>query len=84
MVLSDGYQPSAAADGGAVVRAMAKSAAHVINTGTSRLHAVFCAAGPGLPAGLDLGLIDNTAVAPFVLERVEAGAAALAAAGRLE
>src|SRR5207302_3090362 len=33
VALSDGYQPSAVADGGAVVRAMAKSAAHVINTG---------------------------------------------------
>jgi hypothetical protein len=60
VVLHDDYQPTAEVDGGPAVRPMAKSAAHVVNTGTDRLHATFAAVGPGLPAGVDLGVVDNT------------------------
>lgn len=60
VVLHDDYQPTAAVDGAPVVRPMRKSASHVVNTGTDRLHATFAAAGPGVPAGTDLGVVDNT------------------------
>lgn len=66
VVLHDDYQPTAAVDGGPVVRPMAKSAAHVVNTGSDRLHAIFAAAGPGLCAGTDLGVVDNTFGAELV------------------
>lgn len=84
VVLHDDYQPTAAVDGGAVVRAMAKSAAHVVNTGASRLHATFAAAGPGISPGADLGVVDNTVSAQLVLRQLgipAPGEAALAAAG---
>jgi hypothetical protein len=70
VVLHDDYQPTAVVDGGPVVRPMAKSAAHVVNTGTDRLHAAFSAAGPGLPAGADLGVVDNTFAAGLVSRRL--------------
>lgn len=84
VVLHDDYQPSAAVDGGAVIRAMPKSAAHVVNTGTSRLHATFAAAGPGIEPGTDLGVVDNTVGARLVLRRLgidPPGPAPLVAAG---
>ncbi|MFD8498262.1 alkaline phosphatase family protein [Amycolatopsis sp. NPDC059657] len=74
LVLDDDYQPSAAVDGGAVVRPMGKTGAHVVNTGTDRLHAVFAAAGPGLSAGLDLGVVDNTLPAALVAHQLGFGA----------
>jgi hypothetical protein len=67
VLLHDDYQPSAAVDGGPVVRPMRKSAAHVVNTGASRLHATFAVAGPGIGAGVDLGVVDNTLAAELVL-----------------
>lgn len=66
VVPHDDYQPTAAVDGGPVVRPMAKSAAHVVNTGSDRLHAIFAASGPGLRAGTDLGVVDNTFGADLV------------------
>jgi hypothetical protein len=57
---ADDWQPSAAVDGGGEVRPMVKSASHVVNSGDSRLLATFAAMGPGLPAGADLGIVDNT------------------------
>ncbi|WP_328915059.1 MULTISPECIES: alkaline phosphatase family protein [unclassified Streptomyces] len=73
VVLADDYQPSSAVDGGPVLRPMPKSAAHVVNTGDDRLHATFAAAGPGLPAGADLGEVDNSLAARLVLHRFGAG-----------
>jgi Type I phosphodiesterase / nucleotide pyrophosphatase len=73
VVLAGDYQPSAGCDGGPVLRPMAKSAAHVVNTGDGRLHATFAAAGPGLPPGADLGEVDNTLAARLVLHRFAAG-----------
>ncbi|MFI5779561.1 alkaline phosphatase family protein [Nocardia sp. NPDC051570] len=73
VVLADNYQPSADCDGGAVVRPLAKSGAHVVNTGDPRLHAAFAAAGPGIPADLDLGVVENTLGAQLVLHQLGAG-----------
>jgi hypothetical protein len=73
VVLSDDYQPTAAADRGAVVRPMIKTAAHVVNTGSDRLHATFAAIGPGIPAGVDLGVLDNTLGAGLVLHELGDG-----------
>lgn len=66
VVLDDDYQPTAVVGGGPVVRPMGKSGAHVVNTGTDRLHATFAAAGPGLAAGDDLGVVANTVAAALV------------------
>ncbi|MEU5693409.1 alkaline phosphatase family protein [Actinosynnema sp. NPDC020468] len=63
LVLGDDYQPSAARDGGPAVRPMVKTGSHVVNTGSDRLHATFAAAGPGIPSGVDLGVVDNTLAA---------------------
>lgn len=71
-VLADDYQPSAVTDGGPAVRPMPKSASHVVNTGDDRLHAVFAAAGPGLPAGTELGVVDNTLAARVVRDALAA------------
>ena len=60
VVLHDDFQPTAEVDSAPAVRPMIQSAAHVVNTGSDRLHATFAAAGPGIPAGIDLGVIDNT------------------------
>jgi Type I phosphodiesterase / nucleotide pyrophosphatase len=56
-------------DGRAVVPAR-KPGAHVTNGGDERLHAVFAAAGPGLPRGQDLGVLDNTRAAALVLDQL--------------
>lgn len=70
VVLADDYQPSAVLNGdGPVVRPTAKSGAHVVNTGSSRLHATFAAAGPGIPEATHLGVVDNTLPAALVLQR---------------
>lgn len=71
LVLHDDYQPSAEIDDGPAVIPMPKAAAHVINTGSPRLHATFSAAGPRLPRDADLGVIDNTHVAGLVLAVLE-------------
>lgn len=73
LVLANDCQPSAAVDGGAVLRSMPKSGAHVINTGDGRLHATFAAMGPGVPAGADLGVVPNTLGARLVLHHLGAG-----------
>ncbi|MGX1885645.1 alkaline phosphatase family protein [Streptomyces sp. NPDC055287] len=71
VVLADDYQPTAQLLGdGAVVRRVPKTGAHVVYTGDSRLHAVHAAVGPGIEAGLDAGLIDNTWPAALVLGRL--------------
>ncbi|KQY22774.1 hypothetical protein ASD16_09115 [Cellulomonas sp. Root485] len=66
LVLADDYQPSAAHHPGQAVRPMLKSASHVVNTGDSRLHATFAAAGPGIPADTDWGTVPNTLPAHLV------------------
>jgi hypothetical protein len=73
IVLSDDYQPTATVDRDAVVRPMTKTAAHVVNTGSARLHATFAAIGPGIPAGIDLGVVDNTLGAGLVLHELGDG-----------
>jgi hypothetical protein len=70
VVLHDDFQPTAEVDGGPAVRRMTKSAAHVVNTGTDRLHATFAAAGPGMPAGINLGVVDNTFSAGLVARQL--------------
>jgi hypothetical protein len=60
VVLKEDWQPSATVDSGSILRPTAKSGGHVVNTGDSRLHATFAARGPGIPAGVDLGVVDNT------------------------
>ncbi|MFE7897976.1 alkaline phosphatase family protein [Streptomyces sp. NPDC057424] len=68
VVLADDYQPSARLLGeGPVVRRAAKTGAHVVNTGDSRLHAVHAAVGPGIRPGAAAGVIDNTQPAALVL-----------------
>ncbi|WP_055480127.1 alkaline phosphatase family protein [Sphaerimonospora mesophila] len=65
--------PSADLSGGASpVHGAAKPGAHVTNGGDDRLHALFAAAGPGLPGGSDLGVIDNTWPAELVLQQLTA------------
>jgi hypothetical protein len=70
VLLHDDYQPTAAVDGGPVVRPMRKSAAHVVNTGTSRLYATFAVAGAGIAEGVNLGLADNRLGAELVLRHL--------------
>jgi predicted AlkP superfamily phosphohydrolase/phosphomutase len=84
LVLRDDFQPSADVGSGEVVRTAAKTGAHVVNTGSSRLHATFAAAGPGLPAGLDLGEVDTTLACELALHQLGAGdvPSMLLAAGR--
>lgn len=68
---ADDYQPSSVLDpGGAVVCATPKSGAHVVNTGDPRLHAIHAALGPGIPAGSDPGVLDNTAPAALVARQL--------------
>ncbi|KPI03545.1 type I phosphodiesterase/nucleotide pyrophosphatase [Actinobacteria bacterium OK074] len=57
---------------GRPLRPAAKPGGHVTNGGDDRLHAVFAAAGPGLPRGSDLGVIDNTWPAELVLRQLTA------------
>jgi hypothetical protein len=83
LVLADDYQPTATVDGGEIVRPMTKTAAHIANTGSARLHAIFCAAGPGIPAGLNLGLVDNTLPAELVGYQLGAGGPPAALTGHL-
>jgi hypothetical protein len=73
LILADDYQPTATVDGGALIRPATKTAAHLANTGNTRLHAICCAAGPGIPAGLNLGLVDNTLPAELVRHQLGAG-----------
>jgi hypothetical protein len=70
VVLDDNYQPTAAIDGQGPLRVAGKPAAHIVNTGAPRLYATGAIAGPGIAAGADLGVIDNTAVAGLVLARL--------------
>jgi len=71
VVLADDYQPSAELPPGeAVVRRARKTGAHVVNTGSDRLHATLAAAGPGIPADLNLGLVENTLPAELVLDQI--------------
>jgi hypothetical protein len=60
LILRDDYQPMSIVDGDGAVRPATKSGFHTMNTATARLHATFAAAGPDLPAGQNLGLVDNT------------------------
>jgi hypothetical protein len=76
LVFDTDCQPSAElpADG-RVIGPSAKPGAHVTNGGDPRLHAVFAASGPGLPAGQDLGVIDSTWPAQLVLDQLSRAAA---------
>lgn len=68
VALVDDYQPTAHLLGeGGVVRRVPKTGAHVVYTGDNRLHAVHAALGPGIAAGVDAGVIDNTWPATLVL-----------------
>jgi hypothetical protein len=60
LVLRDDWQPSDVVDGGKVLRPLVKSGSHVVNTGDGRLHATFAVKGPGIPPGVDLGVVDNS------------------------
>jgi hypothetical protein len=74
VALADDYQPSALVLGeGPVVRRVAKTGAHVVNTGDSRLHAVHAAVGPGIRPGTAAGVIDNTLPAALVLGQLGLG-----------
>lgn len=55
---------------GRAIRPAAKTGAHMTNQGDDRLHAVLVAAGPGLSAGDDLGVLDNTWPAQLVLHQL--------------
>lgn len=67
VALADDYQPTAAAGAdGPVVRRTPKSGAHVVNTGSSRLHAVFAALGPGIAPACGPPVVDNTRPARLV------------------
>ncbi|MFF3291680.1 alkaline phosphatase family protein [Streptomyces sp. NPDC003023] len=77
VVPADDYQPAARLLGeGPVVRPLPKTGAHVVATGDSRLHAVHAAVGPGIAAGVDAGVIDNTWPAALVLDRLGVARAA--------
>ncbi|HEV2377838.1 MAG TPA: alkaline phosphatase family protein [Streptosporangiaceae bacterium] len=72
--LAADYQPSAdPPKAGPVVQPATKTGTHVTNNGSDRLHAVFAAAGPGIPAGIDLGVLDNTVPAALALRRFGLG-----------
>jgi Type I phosphodiesterase / nucleotide pyrophosphatase len=72
LALDDDYQPSALrSQDGTAVRRQPKTGAHVVYTGDSRLHAVHLAVGPGIPAGVDLGTVDNTVPARLVLRQLD-------------
>jgi hypothetical protein len=74
VALVDDYQPSAQLLGeGPVVRPVAKTGAHVVNTGDSRLHAIHAAVGPGIRPGTAAGAIDNTLPAALVLGQLGLG-----------
>jgi len=74
VVLHDDYQPtSRLSGGGEPLQPLAKTAAHVVNTGSPRLHAIFAAAGPGIAPGTRLGTVDNTLPASLVLARAGSG-----------
>ncbi|MGW7609997.1 DUF6001 family protein [Streptomyces sp. NPDC054766] len=61
VALADDYQPTAASGAdGPVVRRTPKPGAHVVNTGSSRLHAVFAAVAPGIAPGSGPPVVDNT------------------------
>ncbi|MEU0603843.1 alkaline phosphatase family protein [Streptomyces sp. NPDC006393] len=82
VALADDYQPSAQPPGdGPPVTPARKPAAHVVNTGSDRLHAVFAATGPGIGPGTRLGTVDNTLPARLVLGRLAATARARTTAG---
>ncbi|WP_338898168.1 DUF6001 family protein [Streptomyces sp. TG1A-60] len=74
VALADDYQPSAQLLGeGPTVRRVAKTGAHVVNTGDSRLHAVHAAVGPGIGSGTAAGSVDNTLPAALVLGQLGLG-----------
>ena len=73
LVLHDDYQPSAVLDGGPALRPMVKTGSHVVNTGSDRLLATVAAAGPGIPAGVDLGTVDNTLAARIARHQLGVG-----------
>ncbi|MFE6620787.1 alkaline phosphatase family protein [Streptomyces sp. NPDC057740] len=74
VALADDYQPSSVLLGeGPVVRRVAKTGAHVVNTGDSRLHAVHAAIGPGIRPGRAPGVLDNTLPAALVLGQLGLG-----------
>lgn len=73
LVFAGDYQPSAAVDGGPVIRDTRKSGSHVVNSGDDRLHATVAAAGPGIPAGRALGVVDNTLGARLARHALGAG-----------
>ena len=71
LVLNDDYQPSAQpSPDGVTVRRSAKTGAHVVYTGDSRLHAIHAATGPGIPVGASLATLDNTVPARLVLTQL--------------
>ncbi|WP_433532915.1 DUF6001 family protein [Micromonospora sp. CA-263727] len=73
VALHDDYQPTAALAGAPpYVRPLRKVGAHVVWTGSDRLHAVHAAVGPGIAAGSAPGVIDNTAPARLVCRQVTA------------
>ncbi|MGW1812906.1 alkaline phosphatase family protein [Streptomyces sp. NPDC002125] len=87
VALADDYQPSAQLLGeGPTVRRVAKTGAHVVNTGDSRLHAIHAAVGPGIGPATPAWPVDNTLVAALVLGQLGLGpdAAALYRTGPLE
>ncbi|MDM4721526.1 DUF6001 family protein [Micromonospora sp. WMMA1363] len=76
VALHDDYQPTAAVAGAPpYVRPLHKVGAHVVWTGSDRLHAIHAAVGPDIVAGSAPGLIDNTAPARLVHRQVTARAA---------
>lgn len=73
VALHDDYQPTAAMAGAPpYVRPLRKVGAHVVWTGSDRLHAIHAAVGPGIVAGSTPGVIDNTAPAGLVRRQVTA------------
>jgi hypothetical protein len=70
VVLDDDFQPRALADGGNAVRRSNKTGAHTMNTGDPRLLATLAFAGPGIPGGRDLGVVDNGTAARIALARL--------------
>ncbi|TQK51143.1 type I phosphodiesterase/nucleotide pyrophosphatase [Streptomyces sp. SLBN-118] len=81
VVLADDYQPAAGVlgpDEGPVTRRVLKTGAHVVSTGDARLHAIHLAVGPGIAAGGDRGVVDNTLPARLVLRQLGAEPAATA------
>ncbi|MGL4175031.1 MAG: DUF6001 family protein [Dermatophilaceae bacterium] len=73
VALHDDYQPTAGMAGTPpYVRPLRKVGAHVVWTGSDRLHAVHAAVGPDIVAGSPPGVIDNTAPARLITRQVAA------------